>query len=242
VTMLDRLLGGLLLGATGGGSEFVLSLFDAKGELARLSGGLVHGLSTRLHGLSRFDRTERLTAAHFTYDLGEDTIWHGLEPLTMGLDVNARETLITEVETTTAFGVLSEELTISVTHALINMWVTSSGPGQYRRARTALRRLPHGHRRKPARGGHQEQERLLCPRPTATRRRPRLTIPRLPLIGRAGCVPHADRRRPTSGMSVRLIGGTAATPRGGTTGHSTARRSWCSTRERELAAGDLRRG
>jgi hypothetical protein len=48
----------------GGGAEFVMSLFDAHGELARLSEQLVTGLADRVRGLSRYDRTERLTAAH----------------------------------------------------------------------------------------------------------------------------------------------------------------------------------
>jgi hypothetical protein len=64
VAALDRLTGGLLLAATGGGSELALSLFDAKGELARLSGQLVSGLGECLGGLGRFERTERLQAAH----------------------------------------------------------------------------------------------------------------------------------------------------------------------------------
>ncbi|WP_169950731.1 NACHT domain-containing NTPase [Microbispora sp. H11081] len=64
VTALDKLTGGALLAATGGGGEFALSLFDAKGEMARLSGALISGLGDRLRGLGRFDRTERLTAAH----------------------------------------------------------------------------------------------------------------------------------------------------------------------------------
>ncbi|MGI5155682.1 NACHT domain-containing protein [Microbispora sp. CA-102843] len=64
VTALDKLTGGVLLAATGGGAEFALNLFDAKGEMARLSGALISGLGDRLRGLGRFDRTERLTAAH----------------------------------------------------------------------------------------------------------------------------------------------------------------------------------
>jgi len=64
VRAIDRLTGGLLLLATGGGSELALNLFDAKGELAAASGQLVGRLRDRLHGLSRIDRTERLTAAH----------------------------------------------------------------------------------------------------------------------------------------------------------------------------------
>ncbi|MEV4254584.1 ATP-binding protein [Spirillospora sp. NPDC049652] len=63
VEALDRLMGGVLLTATAGGSELALSLFDAKGELGRLSHELVSGLSDRMRGLSRFSRTERLEAA-----------------------------------------------------------------------------------------------------------------------------------------------------------------------------------
>jgi hypothetical protein len=44
VSALDRLTGGLLLAATGGGATFVLSLFDVQGELARLNLELVSGL------------------------------------------------------------------------------------------------------------------------------------------------------------------------------------------------------
>lgn len=61
---LDRLSGGLLLAASATGSGFALSLFDAKGEFARLSAGLVTGLSERIRGLGRFQRSERLAAAH----------------------------------------------------------------------------------------------------------------------------------------------------------------------------------
>jgi hypothetical protein len=64
VKAIDRLTGGLLLLATGGGSELALNLFDAKGELAAVSGRLVGRLRDKVHGLSRIDRTERLTAAH----------------------------------------------------------------------------------------------------------------------------------------------------------------------------------
>lgn len=70
VRALDRLTGGLLLAATGGGASFVLSLFDAKGELARLSDELVSGLGDRLSGLGRFDRTERLDAAYKVIVIG----------------------------------------------------------------------------------------------------------------------------------------------------------------------------
>jgi hypothetical protein len=46
------------------GSGFALSLFDAKGELARLSHQLVNTAADKIRGLGRFSRTERLAAAH----------------------------------------------------------------------------------------------------------------------------------------------------------------------------------
>ena len=64
VAALDRLAGGLLLAVSAAGTGFALSLFEAKGELARLSNELVRGLSERMRGLERFSRTERLAAAH----------------------------------------------------------------------------------------------------------------------------------------------------------------------------------
>jgi hypothetical protein len=64
VDRLDRLLGGALLVLTGGGSELAVSLFDAKSELVGLSSRLLSSSSDRLSGLSRFDRSQRLAAAH----------------------------------------------------------------------------------------------------------------------------------------------------------------------------------
>lgn len=64
---LDRALGGALLGATvatGGLASPVLSLFDVKGEVLRLAGPLLGRLSDRLAGTTRYDRTQRLLAAH----------------------------------------------------------------------------------------------------------------------------------------------------------------------------------
>ncbi|WP_373318244.1 NACHT domain-containing protein, partial [Planotetraspora kaengkrachanensis] len=91
VTALDKLTGGVLLAATGGGVEFALNLFDAKGEMARLSGALVSGLGDRMRGLGRFDRTERLTAAHkvivltaFFESLNAVTISIGVKELRLG--------------------------------------------------------------------------------------------------------------------------------------------------------------
>ena len=64
VAALDRLTGGLLLAVSAAGGGFAFSLFEAKGELARLSNELVRGLGERIRGLDRFERTERLAAAH----------------------------------------------------------------------------------------------------------------------------------------------------------------------------------
>jgi CheY-like chemotaxis protein len=64
VAALDNLAGGALLAATAGGGNLILNLFDAKGELGRLSGELVSGLSDKVSGLGRFGRTRRLEAAH----------------------------------------------------------------------------------------------------------------------------------------------------------------------------------
>jgi hypothetical protein len=61
---IDRLLGGLLLVASAVGGGFALSLFEPGRELVSLSRGLVAGLGERLRGLGRFDRSERLAAAH----------------------------------------------------------------------------------------------------------------------------------------------------------------------------------
>ena len=64
IAAFNQLTGGALSAATGGTVELLINLFDVKGELADLSGELISSLGDRLRGLSRFDRTERLTAAH----------------------------------------------------------------------------------------------------------------------------------------------------------------------------------
>ncbi|NUR93139.1 MAG: AAA domain-containing protein, partial [Nonomuraea sp.] len=61
---LDRLLGGLLLTATGPAGELVAGLFDVEGELSRLSGQLGSALQERFSGLGRYQRTQRIAAAH----------------------------------------------------------------------------------------------------------------------------------------------------------------------------------
>jgi hypothetical protein len=64
VKALDRALGGVLLAATGGGSELAISLFDGKTEAVRLSEWVVTGLRDKIKGYGRYDRTQRLQAAH----------------------------------------------------------------------------------------------------------------------------------------------------------------------------------
>jgi hypothetical protein len=63
VTALDALTGGAML-ATATSVPAVLGWFDAKAEFVRLSHDLVRQIAERRSGLSRFDRTERLAAAH----------------------------------------------------------------------------------------------------------------------------------------------------------------------------------
>lgn len=64
VKALDRLFLGAISAATVGGSEVALGLIDGKLEVARLSRELISGLRDRFNGLSRYNRTQRLEAAH----------------------------------------------------------------------------------------------------------------------------------------------------------------------------------
>jgi hypothetical protein len=64
VAALDRALGGALLASTAGGSAVVAGLLGARGEVLRAGHDLVRGIRDRLHGYSRYDRTQRLHAAH----------------------------------------------------------------------------------------------------------------------------------------------------------------------------------
>ncbi|MFC7274617.1 NACHT domain-containing protein [Paractinoplanes rhizophilus] len=63
-TAADNLLGGLLSVATLGGSDAALGFFDAKAEMARLSGLLSAKINDSVRGLGRHDRSQRLLAAH----------------------------------------------------------------------------------------------------------------------------------------------------------------------------------
>ncbi|MBP2477234.1 hypothetical protein JOF53_006106 [Crossiella equi] len=63
VTWLDRLTSTAMLGTAPFADE-VLGWFDAKADLVKHGHDLVNGLSDRVRGLRRFDRTQRLAAAH----------------------------------------------------------------------------------------------------------------------------------------------------------------------------------
>ncbi|MEU4619435.1 AAA family ATPase [Actinoplanes sp. NPDC023801] len=60
----DNLLGGALAVATAGGSEAAISLFDAKTEAVRLGHLVAEKISDVVRGQARFNRSERLQAAH----------------------------------------------------------------------------------------------------------------------------------------------------------------------------------
>ena len=62
--VIDNLLGGALSVATAGGSAAALSLFDAKAEVVRLGHIATDKIQDRVRGLGRYDRSERLQAAH----------------------------------------------------------------------------------------------------------------------------------------------------------------------------------
>ncbi|MFE2140770.1 hypothetical protein ACFXA3_03280 [Streptomyces sp. NPDC059456] len=61
---LDRTVSSLLAAAVGPAPELVLSLLGGDARLAGISHSLVSNLSERIQGLSRFERSERLAAAH----------------------------------------------------------------------------------------------------------------------------------------------------------------------------------
>jgi hypothetical protein len=60
----DNLLGGALAVATAGGSEAAVSLFDAKTEVVRLGHLVAEKITDVVRGQARFNRSERLRAAH----------------------------------------------------------------------------------------------------------------------------------------------------------------------------------
>jgi hypothetical protein len=60
----DRALGTVLTLATAGGSDVAISLFDAKSEAVKLGEAAIGKLAERVRGLTRYDRSARLQAAH----------------------------------------------------------------------------------------------------------------------------------------------------------------------------------
>ncbi|MER6912100.1 hypothetical protein ABT354_10545 [Streptomyces sp. NPDC000594] len=64
ITVADRALDGALTLATGGISDAVLTLFDARGRILRIGRDLTAGLRGDLAGCDRATRTERIAAAH----------------------------------------------------------------------------------------------------------------------------------------------------------------------------------
>lgn len=85
VKALDALAGGLLLLGTAVGSPTAIGLFDAKGEFARLGHELVAGLGEKVRGLKRYDRTERLTAAHAVIVLA--AFFEAVQEIRMPVDI-----------------------------------------------------------------------------------------------------------------------------------------------------------
>jgi hypothetical protein len=61
---LECVVGGVLTTAAGPAPQLVLALFGADAQLAQLSRSLVANTAERLQGLGRFERSERLAAAH----------------------------------------------------------------------------------------------------------------------------------------------------------------------------------
>jgi hypothetical protein len=57
----------------------------------------------------------------------DDIVWHSLEPIALEMDLPGLGD-DRDIEATTAFGVLSEERVISVTHAMTRLWLTSGDP------------------------------------------------------------------------------------------------------------------
>jgi hypothetical protein len=68
----------------------------------------------------------------------EDIVWHGLEPIALEMDLRSQEE-DRDVEATTAFGVLSGERAISVTHAMTKLWATSTNPAGSEELRQAYK-------------------------------------------------------------------------------------------------------
>src|SRR5581483_8330345 len=62
--LVDRALGGAWFVGTAGGAEFIPGLAEARGEVIRAGHELIGRVRDRRRGFSRYDRTQRLLAAH----------------------------------------------------------------------------------------------------------------------------------------------------------------------------------
>jgi len=86
---IDNLLGGALSVATAGGSEAALSFFDAKAEMVRLGHVITDKINERVRGLGRFDRSQRLQAAHSI--LVVTAYFEAFDALVQGTDLGSPE-------------------------------------------------------------------------------------------------------------------------------------------------------
>ena len=87
VKVLDRAFSGVLLAATGGGSELAISLFDGKAEAVRLGEWAVTGLRDKIKGYGRYDRTQRLQAVHTI--IATSAFFEALDDVELPVDMRA---------------------------------------------------------------------------------------------------------------------------------------------------------
>ena len=85
------------------------------------------GDERRQWGGWRHDNLEALRKeSYFTCDMPEDMIWHGLAPLVEELDMKDPAPDAEPVEATTAFALRSDGQAVSVTQAMLQLWLASS--------------------------------------------------------------------------------------------------------------------
>jgi hypothetical protein len=64
VDAIDKLMSGTLLATSAAGHVWALGLFEAKDQLVRLSKELIAGVTAKVSGIGRIERTDRIAAAH----------------------------------------------------------------------------------------------------------------------------------------------------------------------------------
>jgi hypothetical protein len=79
-------------------------------------------------GWRHYDVESIRRESYFTCNMPEDIIWHGLAPLVEELDRSDPAADPAPVEATTAFAVGDDGKAVSVTHALLHLWLASSRP------------------------------------------------------------------------------------------------------------------